>query len=98
MVKVFQKISECLQALNDQGIVLTIGNFDGVHIGHQYLIQESLRKAAQIDCKLAILTFDPHPVEIFAPDVKKFLLLSLEEKLKRQNIFLKRELKSMKIN
>ena len=83
MVKVLDKISDFLEVFENKGLVVTIGNFDGVHLGHQFLISESLKKAEELNCELIVITFDPHPVEIFAPDVNKFLILPFDEKIDR---------------
>jgi riboflavin kinase/FMN adenylyltransferase len=48
--------------------VVTIGTFDGVHIGHQALIKEAISKAKQLDTQAMVLTFEPHPVEYFSRD------------------------------
>lgn len=48
--------------------VVAIGNFDGVHLGHAHLIREARKIAEGFDSALAVLTFDPHPVRILAPD------------------------------
>lgn len=62
-------------------IALTIGNFDGVHLGHQAMLQR-LREAALLHAlPSAILTFEPHPREFFAPDNAPARLTSLREKL-----------------
>jgi len=62
-------------------VVLAIGNFDGVHLGHAALIRR-LAQVAQ-DCDLApmVLTFEPHPREFFAPDSAPARLTTLREKL-----------------
>ena len=54
--------------------VLTIGNFDGVHLGHQFIFQRVLEKAREIDGESIVYTFDPHPVEILAPERKPLLI------------------------
>ena len=48
--------------------VLTIGNFDGVHLGHQALIRQVVREAREMDAKSALLTFQPHPQSVLRPD------------------------------
>jgi len=64
-----------------QPVALTIGNFDGVHLGHQALLSE-LRMAAQVhDLQTAIVIFEPHPREFFTPDEAPVRLTSLREKL-----------------
>jgi riboflavin kinase/FMN adenylyltransferase len=48
--------------------VLTIGNFDGVHLGHQSLLRLLRQEADRRDADAVILTFDPHPLQVLAPD------------------------------
>ncbi len=64
-----------------QPVALTIGNFDGVHLGHQALLNE-LKAAAQTrSLKTAVVIFEPHPREFFTPDTAPARLSSLREKL-----------------
>ena len=60
---------------------LTIGNFDGVHLGHQAMLAELRRAAGRIGVPACVLTFEPHPREFFAPDKAPTRLTSLREKL-----------------
>jgi riboflavin kinase / FMN adenylyltransferase len=48
--------------------VLTIGNFDGVHLGHQAIFRTLCQRARQIGGTSVVLTFDPHPLKILAPE------------------------------
>jgi len=64
-----------------QSTVLTIGNFDGVHLGHQALLQRLVSYARQVALPAAVMTFEPHPREFFAPDSASARLTSLREKL-----------------
>ncbi len=61
---------------------LAIGNFDGVHIGHQALIREAARCAEEQGLTPAVLTFDPHPSAVVAPDRIPALICPLEERLR----------------
>ncbi len=62
-------------------VALTIGNFDGVHLGHQALLNE-LRAAAQArGLQTAVVIFEPHPREFFTPQQAPTRLTSLREKL-----------------
>jgi riboflavin kinase/FMN adenylyltransferase len=62
-------------------IALTIGNFDGVHLGHQAMLSR-LRDAARAEgLPACAMTFEPHPREFFAPDQAPARLTSLREKL-----------------
>jgi riboflavin kinase/FMN adenylyltransferase len=63
------------------GIALTIGNFDGVHLGHQKLIYNSLRLAKERNLLSAIMTFEPNPLKLFDPHVPPFSILSFHSKL-----------------
>jgi riboflavin kinase / FMN adenylyltransferase len=60
---------------------LTIGNFDGVHLGHQAMLAELTRAAGRLGVPACVLTFEPHPREFFAPDQAPARLTSLREKL-----------------
>jgi len=62
--------------------VLTIGNFDGVHRGHQALLERLMAHARRAGLPAALLTFEPSPREYFAPDLAPARLTSLREKLK----------------
>ncbi|MCX7793738.1 MAG: bifunctional riboflavin kinase/FAD synthetase [Thermodesulfovibrionales bacterium] len=60
--------------------VLTIGNFDGVHIGHQKIIKEVVEKAKSIKGTSVLMTFDPHPQKFFHPEKELHLLTLCDEK------------------
>lgn len=61
--------------------ILTMGNFDGVHFGHQHIFRLVKERAQQIGGTSIVLTFDPHPQKILSPD-KEFSLINLmEEKI-----------------
>ena len=64
-----------------QSTVLTIGNFDGVHRGHQALLARLTSRAGKVALPAAVMTFEPHPREFFAPDSAPARLTSLREKL-----------------
>lgn len=61
--------------------VLTIGNFDGVHLGHQALLRMLVTRARSLRLPAAVLTFEPHPREYFSPSDAPARLASLREKL-----------------
>lgn len=70
-----------LYSPDTQPVALTIGNFDGVHLGHQALLNE-LRAAAQVrGLQTAVIVFEPHPREFFTPQQAPARLTSLREKL-----------------
>jgi len=64
-----------------QPIALTIGNFDGVHLGHQAMLAKLRAAAASRGLPACVMTFEPHPREFFAPDKAPVRLTSLREKL-----------------
>ncbi len=60
----------------------TIGTFDGVHVGHQKIINRLVEQSKKIDLESLILTFWPHPRQVLQPDLPPLpLLFTLEEKL-----------------
>jgi riboflavin kinase/FMN adenylyltransferase len=75
------RISRGLPAAADGPTAFTIGNFDGVHLGHEAMLDELLRAARRLAFPACVLTFEPHPREFFAPDKAPTRLTSLREKL-----------------
>jgi riboflavin kinase/FMN adenylyltransferase len=69
-----------------RGCVATIGNFDGMHIGHQVIIRSVVERARELKRPSAVITFHPHPLSIVAPDrvPKQILTLSQKEELLRE--------------
>jgi len=63
-----------------KGAIVAIGNFDGVHLGHQAVIGEAVRWARAEGRPAAVATFDPHPRRLFVPDSPWFRLTSLEQR------------------
>jgi riboflavin kinase/FMN adenylyltransferase len=63
-----------------QGAALALGNFDGVHLGHQALIGEARRMAEAENRPLAALVFEPHPREFFRPNDEPFRLTPFRAK------------------
>jgi riboflavin kinase/FMN adenylyltransferase len=64
-----------------KGAVLALGNFDGVHRGHQALIGRAKAEAERLDRPAGVLLFEPHPREFFLPDAPHFRLATLADKL-----------------
>ena len=48
-------------------VIVTIGNFDGMHLGHQFIIRKVVEEARQRRCCSLLITFDPHPQEVINP-------------------------------
>lgn len=76
-------------------LALSLGMFDGVHLGHQYILKELTNKGQENDYETAVLTFWPHPRFVFNPNEDLQLLNTIEEKtqliekLGIDNLFLK---------
>src|SRR5687768_16268309 len=69
-----------------RGCVATIGNFDGMHIGHQEIMRGIVARARELGRPSAVITFHPHPLSVVAPDrvPKQILTLSQKEELLRE--------------
>ena len=65
-----------------RGAALAIGNFDGVHRGHQALLGETLAEARRLGCPATAMVFEPHPRQFFRPNEPLFALTSLDEKMR----------------
>jgi riboflavin kinase / FMN adenylyltransferase len=61
--------------------VVTIGNFDGFHRGHQHLVSQVVSRARTLGLQATAVTFDPHPRELFRPDEPLLRLTSTHEKV-----------------
>ncbi|HEX8310765.1 MAG TPA: bifunctional riboflavin kinase/FAD synthetase [Chthoniobacteraceae bacterium] len=62
-------------------VVLAIGVFDGVHLGHRAVIARALRDAKAINGTAVVVTFDPHPIRVLRPESAPRLLTSTQHKL-----------------
>lgn len=60
--------------------VATIGNFDGIHLGHQSIIRRVVERAKELGTSSALITFHPHPLSIVAPDRVPRQILTLPQK------------------
>lgn len=77
-MRIIDTISE-LGAIN-AGSVLTIGNFDGVHLGHQQILAAARQAADKRQTELVVMTFEPHPVAILYPEKAPGILTPLKFK------------------
>jgi riboflavin kinase/FMN adenylyltransferase len=63
------------------GTVVTIGSYDGVHVGHRAVLAEVRDLADKRGCDTAVVTFEPHPAAVVRPESAPLLLTDLEQKL-----------------
>lgn len=70
-------------AASDRGAAVAIGNFDGVHLGHQSVIALARAAAAEKDTALGVVTFEPHPRSFFNPEGPAFRLMNAEARAHR---------------
>ncbi|HXG51943.1 MAG TPA: bifunctional riboflavin kinase/FAD synthetase [candidate division Zixibacteria bacterium] len=62
--------------------VVTMGNFDGIHLGHQALLRNAVADARKSGCPAVVLTFEPHPLKVLAPHRAPKLLLTHKDKMR----------------
>lgn len=70
-------------APEDRGAAVAIGNFDGVHLGHQSVLALARAAAAERGAPFGVVTFEPHPRAFFAPDAPPFRLMNAEARARR---------------
>ena len=79
-MKVINSIQDIPRELH--GSVVTIGNFDGVHLGHQAIFRQVIEEAHKTNRQAVVITFDPHPKMILHPERRPFYLITtIEEKI-----------------
>jgi riboflavin kinase/FMN adenylyltransferase len=77
-MRIFRHFNDVPDA--SKGAVVTLGNFDGVHLGHQALIGEARRLAQERGVQLGVVAFEPHPQEFFHPSAESFRLTPFRTK------------------
>lgn len=70
-----------MQSSFEKGCVLTIGNFDGIHLGHQQILKQVAADAKAAGLPSVVMLFEPLPIEFFAPEKAPVRLMNLREKL-----------------
>ena len=75
---IIQSLSELPESFGP--CVVTLGNFDGVHLGHRTLFRRLVKRARELNCPSVVYTFDPHPLKFLAPERAPALLNTREEK------------------
>lgn len=77
-MKIFQSIKDFK---SDKKTILTLGTFDGVHLGHKAILEKLVLNAHETDCESTVLTFFPHPRMVLQQNSDLKLLNSIEEKI-----------------
>jgi riboflavin kinase/FMN adenylyltransferase len=80
-MKIFRSLEELPAGFGP--VIATIGNFDGVHCGHRWVIDQVNARARQLGLKTLALTFDPHPVRVLRPEAPHLLITPLAAKLQQ---------------
>ncbi len=78
-MKIFRSLAEVPAGFGPS--IVTIGNFDGVHRGHQSVIREVVRRARERNARAVLVTLDPHPARVLRPDHATRLITPLPRKL-----------------
>jgi riboflavin kinase/FMN adenylyltransferase len=78
-MKIFRHIED--QGLSMSGTVATMGNLDGIHLGHQALVRNTVEESTRLGCPSTVLTFEPHPLKVLAPERAPLLILSYDDKM-----------------
>ncbi len=66
---------------NSKPTILTVGTFDGVHLGHQKIIRKLKEEATRLHAESLILTFHPHPRKVLQPEIPLQLIQTIEERI-----------------
>jgi riboflavin kinase / FMN adenylyltransferase len=77
-MKIFRSLEEVPADIGPT--IVSVGNFDGIHCGHQRVLQEIIQRARQTNSKAVAVTFEPHPFRILRPDVTPRLITPLIQK------------------
>ncbi len=80
-MEVFRSLDDAAAAGTLRGCAVAVGNFDGVHLGHQRLLAAAVEHARARGARAAVLTFEPHPVQVLRPQLAPPLVTPLPRKL-----------------
>jgi riboflavin kinase / FMN adenylyltransferase len=82
-MKVVSSLSAAADVLAGRACVLSIGNFDGLHLGHQAILHTVGRRARELGLPSVAMTFEPHPIQVLAPDKAPKRISTPERKIQR---------------
>jgi riboflavin kinase/FMN adenylyltransferase len=80
-MNVYHEVAEARSAIADP--VATVGNFDGVHRGHRAILDQVIRRSRDLGGASLVITFDPHPLKVLAPERAPKMILTPGQKLRR---------------
>ncbi|PPR10131.1 MAG: Riboflavin biosynthesis protein RibF [Alphaproteobacteria bacterium MarineAlpha11_Bin1] len=80
-MRIFRHVAGLPKSVRNSSVA--IGNFDGVHLGHQAVIGKAASRAEKLAVPLSVITFEPHPRRYFRPEEPKFQLTPLRSKVRR---------------
>src|SRR5215467_9253174 len=78
-MQIFRSLDEL--AANAKRSVVSVGNFDGVHLGHQLVLKSMVDRARALNAQSAVVTFDPHPSHVLHSSRRTPLITPLPQKL-----------------
>ena len=85
MVKIMKLYNSFEIEKNHKNSIILIGNFDGIHLGHQKLFRLAKRYKKKYASKIGVLTFEPMPKMFFNSSLKNFRLSNLNQKIENLN-------------
>jgi riboflavin kinase/FMN adenylyltransferase len=82
-MKTVSSLSAAADVLAGRRCVLSIGNFDGLHLGHQAILQTVIRKAKELSLPAVAMTFEPHPIQVLYPEKAPRRISTPERKIEQ---------------
>ncbi|HLD44119.1 MAG TPA: riboflavin biosynthesis protein RibF, partial [bacterium] len=79
-MKIFTSTSDA-KSFFKKGSAIAIGNYDGIHLGHQAILNALKKTAKKLHLKTGLLTFEPHPAKVLAPNAALQLINTREQKI-----------------
>ncbi|UCH65490.1 MAG: bifunctional riboflavin kinase/FAD synthetase [Ignavibacterium sp.] len=77
-MRIYQDLSE---VTHDDNTIITLGTFDGVHVGHRFIIEEVVKKASDLGGRSFLITYHPHPRKVISGQIQITLLSTPSEKI-----------------